>query len=255
MKLGAQLYSVRTQMQDEEGMKRTFHTVREIGYEVVQLSGASTERAEEIRRVSVANGLPITCTHVPYDRLISDVDRLIEEHRILECPVIGLGAMPGAFRKTDEGLKQFLGALEEPVGRIREAGLRFAYHNHDFEFKPLPSGQKIYDALLERCADWDFIADSYWIYYAGESVSNYLSRIGAGRLTNMHLKDALADTRGICACGDGVLRFADIMAQCKALGVVNLLVEQDNAVDFEDPFEQMARSYRHLRPLLDQIEG
>ena len=37
---------------------------------------------------------------------------------------------------------------------------------------------------------------------------------------------------------------------CRSLGVRNVLVEQDNAVDAPDPFVPMRESFLHLRPMV-----
>jgi hypothetical protein len=58
------------------------------------------------------------------------------------------------------------------------------------------------------------------------------------------------EERSICACGKGRLDFAEITKVCEKLGVVNVLVEQDNAVNMDDPFGEMAFSFSHLRPII-----
>ena len=103
MKLGAQLYSIRTFLKTEEDLKSSFEKIKKIGYENVQLSGAAPMPAEFLRDVSAEYGLPIVCTHMPDERIIGDTDALIAEHRIFGCPVIGLGSMPTEYRGCTEG--------------------------------------------------------------------------------------------------------------------------------------------------------
>ena len=253
MKLGAQLYSVRSYMQNPEDLRRTFHRIREIGYENVQLSGAAPTPAEILRDVSEETGLEIVCTHSPLDRILNDTDALIREHKTFGCSVIGLGAMPKELRGSLEGMEEFLRQLDEPVRKIREAGLAFAYHNHAFEFaKPDPDASvTLYDLMLERLPDWNFIMDTYWVEFAGYSATDYISKIGSKRLPNIHFKDlAKNEERSICACGDGVLDFGRIYEVCRANGIQNVLVEQDNADRDGKAFDEMERSFRHLRPII-----
>ena len=80
MKLGAQLFSVRTFTQTAEELRATFHKIKEIGYENVQLSGAGPIAAETVREISLETGLPIVCTHSPFDRIVNDTDALIADH-------------------------------------------------------------------------------------------------------------------------------------------------------------------------------
>ncbi len=252
MKLGAQLYSVRTFTQTPEGLRNTFYKLKEIGYENVQLSGEGPIAPEAMREIIEETRLPIVCTHSPYDRIVGDTDALIAEHKIIGCPVIGLGYMPVELHGGTEGLKKLLADLAEPVKKIRAAGMNFAYHNHEFEFAALPNTDKtVYDMMLELCPDWHFIMDTYWVEYAGRSAIEYISKIGAGRLVNIHFKDmAKNEERSICPCGMGVLDFEKIFAACQKNGVQNILVEQDNAVKSPDAFADMATSYRHLHPIV-----
>ena len=250
MKLCAQLYSLRTFLTNEEDLRQTFFRVREIGYEAVQLSGAAPMPADYLKAVSEETGLPIVCTHSPFERILDDTEALIAEHKTFGCPVIGLGSMPKEYRTGRDGLHAFLAALETPVQKILDAGLHFSYHNHAFEFAA-PDGANLYDEMLDTLPDWHFILDTYWVEFAGGSAVDYIRRVGKGRLPNIHYKDMARDeARSICACGNGVLDFAAITAACREVGVENVLVEQDNAVKMPDPFGEMRQSFTHLRPIV-----
>ncbi len=253
MKLGAQLFSVRKAIKTPEDTRITFQKIKEIGFENVQFSGGGPIDAHELKAISDETGLPIVCTHANYDRLLHDTEALIEEHKIFGCPVIGCGCMPKDFRKEGSSVMEFFEELKAPVQKILDSGLRFAYHNHAFEFTmQTPEGEMLYDYMLRTLPDWQFIMDTYWVEFAGHSAIDYIAKIGADRLTNIHYKDmAKNEERSICACGTGTLDFASITEAClKNGGVKNVLIEQDNAVDFDDPFEQLAIGYRSLRPII-----
>lgn len=251
MKLGAQLYSVRTHLKNEEDSRAAFARLAKTGYENVQLSGAAELTAEIWRDISEESGLPIVVTHSSFKRIVEDTDALIAEHKTMNCPMIGLSNMPKEYTGTREALEAFFKVMEEPVKKIREAGLNFSYHNHNFEFViPEGSDKPLYDVMLESQPDWQFILDTYWVEFAGYNAIEYLRKVGGKRLVNVHYKDMAHDEeRSICACGQGRLDFKAITDVCLELGVVNVLVEQDNAVKF-DPFEQMQSSFDHLRPII-----
>ncbi len=252
MKLGAQLFSLRTFIQTPEDLKSTFLRVKEIGYENVQLSGNAPMSADDILAAVDASGLPIVCTHSPLDRIIGDTDALIADHKRFGCSVIGLGAMPKEARGSLSAAEEFFATLEAPVAKILDAGLNFAYHNHAFEFDKLEDSDAIlYDYMLEKFPDWHFIGDTYWFAKAGRSPVEYIEKIGSKRLVNIHYKDmANNEDRSICACGKGTLDFSEITSVCERLGVKNVLVEQDNAVKTDDPFGEMAFSYNHLKDIV-----
>ena len=143
MKLGAQFYSIRTECQTPEALYNAMRKIKEIGYEIVQISGVCAIEAERLKAYSEEFDLPITCTHKPYDSLIGDTDNLIAYHKTINCPVIGLGSIPIPMRSSLEGIRTFIESIREPIKKINAAGLNFAYHNHAFEAK-LCTGLKFY---------------------------------------------------------------------------------------------------------------
>ena len=193
--------------------------------------------------------MPIVCTHSPFDRIINDTDNLIKEHQIYRCPVIGLGGMPNEYRGSLDNLHAFFKVVSEPMKKIKDAGLSFAYHNHAFEFDK-DCGTTLFDAMIEEMQDLNFILDTYWVKYAGYDALEYIRKIGKERMNNVHFKDMLAEPKGdICPCGVGVVDFKPIIKLCDSLGIENARVEQDNAPDSGDSYGQMAISFKNLKHL------
>ncbi len=250
MKLGAQFYSLRTECETPEALYNTMKKIKEIGYEIIQISGVCDIEAERLKAYSEELNLPITCTHKSYQMIASQTDELIKYHKIIGCPVIGVGSMTD-MRHNLTDVYKFVEMMKEPIKKIKDAGLKFAYHNHGYEFEPL-EGKKIFDILFEELPDAEFIYDVYWARYAGEDVIGTLERIAkAGRISNIHFKDMATEPKGdICACGNGVTDFVPIAQCCKKYGIENILVEQDNAPDFGDVFAQMKMSFDHLNPIV-----
>ena len=248
MKLGAQFYSIRDNTTTPEDLYKAFKAIKEIGYEIVQMSAICQIDPYLLKSYSDEFSLPITCTHSPLDRIVGDTDNLIAEHKIYGCPTIGLGAMPEQYR-TEEGLREFIEMLKEPIRKIKAAGLNFAYHNHAFEFEYV-GGKLIFDTLIDEIPDLDFIIDTYWIKYAGYDYLEYIRKIGAKRIKNVHFKDMASVPQGqICPCGNGVIDFAPVVRLCDEMGIENALVEQDNAPDTGDSIGQMRISYENLKPI------
>lgn len=247
MKLGAQFYSIRDNTTTPDDLRNSFAEMKRIGYDIVQMSAICPIEAEKLKNFSEEFDLPIVCTHSPFDRIIGDTNNLINEHITYGCPTIGLGSMPAEYHDSAEGLRAFIKALKEPIKKIRDSGLRFAYHNHAFEFDPI-DGKLPYDVLIEEIPDLDFIVDTYWVKYAGHDFIEYIKKLGADRVKNVHFKDMLSEPKGdICHCGKGIINFEPLVKLCNEIGIVNALVEQDNAPDTNDSFGQMALSYNSLK--------
>lgn len=253
MKAGLNLFSLRRQMATEPDFLRTACRLRDMGYAYLQYSGAAFD-PHMIRRVSEESGLPVVLTHVPYERIVGDTQRLMQEHDLFGCRNIGLGAMPISAIRDEAEVRQKIAALEQAAERMSAQGFCFFYHHHHMEFRRLANGQTIMDVMIEQAPHIHFTADTYWLQYGGACIPDFLERV-KGRVGCVHLKDyRIADLEGapigmgpvFAPVGDGVLPFPDIVKKMRACGTEWFLVEQDNATDFSDPFEQVGRSIHYL---------
>lgn len=247
------MYSLRTFCQNPEDLKETILKCKAMGYQNVQFSGVAAMDAEVWAQISAETGMEIVCTHNSFDRIVNDTDALIAEHKLFGCSVIGLGGMPVEYRGSREALENFFKVMEEPVRKIEAAGLHFAYHNHNFEFDKFSNAEGCsMDVMVEEKPNWFMILDTGWVNFAGKSAAEYVERIGGERLRCMHFKEfKKADRDTICPCGEGFSNFPEIIAACRKVGVENVLVEQDNAVNKDDPFDEMKRSADYLLPLFN----
>lgn len=249
MKLGSQFYSIRDLTQTPEDLKKAFALTKEIGYDVVQLSAIGPIDANIIKSYVDEFELPVVCTHKSFDDIVNNTEAIIKDHITYGCPVIGLGSMPTENRGSLEGVNAFIEAIKEPIKKIEDAGLKFAYHNHAFEFEKF-NGRLVYDMLIEDVPSLNFILDTYWVKYGGYDYLEYIKRIGPKRMTNVHFKDMASEPQGdICPCGTGVIDFKPVIKLCDTLGIPNALVEQDNAPKSGDSMGQMRISFNNLKPL------
>ena len=138
-------------------------------------------------------------------------------------------------------------ALFNEVGvACQEAGIQFAYHNHEFEFEPTEDGVVPYDFMLDE-TNPELVKmelDLYWIAYANRSVSEYFQR-DPGRYPLCHIKDMGPD-RGMTPVGDGQIDFAVILAESETAGLRHYFVEHDHP---EDALASIRTSITHLRSL------
>jgi sugar phosphate isomerase/epimerase len=141
--------------------------------------------------------------------------------------------------------------------KCRSAGLRFCYHNHDFEFEPTPGGRPI-DTLLASL-DKKLIGlevDTFWVSMAGVDAAAYL-RQNAGWVELVHLKDRAPGTPvhydiasvpndTFREIGNGDLPIREILLAASQAGVKHYLVEQDFS---PDPIRSLRQSYTDLRKM------
>ena len=127
MRTGAQLYTVRACTQNEKDFAFTIKKIADMGYKTVQISAIGRDiKPERVREICEKEGLEIVLTHSDPNRILYDTDRLIEEHNIMGCQYIGLGAMPDKYR-TKEWITHFMDDFREPAKKIAAAGKLLMY--------------------------------------------------------------------------------------------------------------------------------
>ncbi len=242
---GLQLYTIRRLMRDD--VPSSLALVAGIGYRHVEFAGYYDYPASELRHMLDDLGLAAPAAHVSQADMTDNLDGAIESalimgHRYLVVPAINpesRASLDGYYRMAE----QFNAWGEACNG----AGLRFAYHNHAFEFESA-DGQVPYDVLLDETdpALVEFELDLYWIRAGGRSELDYFERY-PGRFTLWHVKDM--DTEGEMAdVGDGVIDFAALLDRDDT-GVRYAFVERD---DSPDPDSTIRRSYSALAQMMNR---
>lgn len=250
MKLGAQTYTIRTFMQSERDVRRSMEKIARIGYTTVQISGIGPIDPHVLREICDENGLQIVLTHIPEGRILDDTEAVIQEHEILGCPYIGLGSMPERYRTlATEWFDYFYEDFLEPAKKIRDAGKRFMYHNHNFEFERLPGGQTILERMLAQFSPdlMGITLDTYWVQAAGADILTWIERL-KDRIPCVHLKDMTVHGMEIhmAPVGEGNIDFAGVVRALERNGGTEyVLVEQD--ICEESPFVCLQKSYDHLQ--------
>jgi sugar phosphate isomerase/epimerase len=147
--------------------------------------------------------------------------------------------------------------LNRAAAQCHKAGVRFCYHNHDFEFEPRGSSRPI-DVLLKHL-DPTLVrleVDTFWVSMAGVDAVSFLEG-NAGRVEMIHVKDRAPGTPRhydiatvpqsvFRELGDGDLPIPQILRAAVAAGARHFFVEQDYSAD---PLVSLRRSYAYLRQI------
>jgi len=243
-KIGIQLYTVRDQMKaDFEG---TLARVAQIGYKEVEFAGYFDRSPADVRAILERNGLSAPATHLMSDnpdgwKKAVDLAKAVG-HDYLVAPWI-----PEEKRTNLDGWKRVAEEFNR-VGQVaKDAGIQFAYHNHDFEF-PKMEGQVPYDLLLQS-TDPKLVQleiDLYWITRGGQDPLAYFAR-WPGRTPLVHVKDSMGGPEHkMVDVGQGTIEWKRIFAKRAQAGIQHFFVEHDQP---PQPFDDIAVSYRYLSQL------
>ncbi|OQO89355.1 sugar phosphate isomerase [Saccharomonospora piscinae] len=237
--IGIQLYTVRSLMtHDPQG---TLDALGEIGYATVGVSGRYGHTPQEFRAMLDRAGLRAVLTHLSLDAVRGDWQRELDNAHVLGVDSVVVPSLPSSLW-TPEGYRQVAAEFEAAGRAAREAGLRFLYHNHDFDFRTV-DGQVLYDILLTETdpAHVNFEIDLYWAIHAGYDPVDYFARY-PGRFPVFHVKDRAPDG-SFEDVGYGTIDFRRIFRQRRLSGVKEYVVEHDQP---QDPLVSARRSFDTL---------
>lgn len=251
MRVAAQLYTLRDFLKTPEDIADSLKKVKQIGYRAVQVSGLGPIDSRQLKEIADREGLTICATHVPYADLTDNLDAVIEKHKIWGCKYVGLGSMPNEYRTSREGYSAFAKQASEIGRKLNDAGLKFIYHNHNFEFVKF-EGKSGMDILLEETDPEavDFELDVYWVQAGGADPIEWIRKV-RGRMKVVHLKDMVivnGREQRFAEVGEGNMNFPGILEACREIGVEWGPVEQDQCYE-RDPFESLAISFANLQRL------
>ncbi len=244
--IGIQLYTVRELAAKD--FKGTLKKVREIGYEFFEFAGFQNLGAEEVD--SFMKGISAsTCgSHEGFEDLEKNLAGRIAFNKTIGNPVMVVPSMPGEYREgSAEKVAEFAEKMNAMGTKVREAGMKFCYHNHSFEFEK-KGGKTIYDLIFEN-SDPDTVQiemDLAWVTHAGVDPVKLMDQY-RGRIPVLHCKDITADGK-LVPVGKGIVPFREIIAEAKKMGVDWYVVEQDSSV--LPILEAIAVSHRNLSELL-----
>jgi len=242
--IGLQLYTVRDLMQKD--VKYTLQQVAGVGYREVEFAGLFDKSAKTVAKWLVEDKLTSPSSHIPLDQLKNNLQAVVDDCHTLGNEIIVCPWIDESLRKSADDWRKIAADLNKIGDQLSRLGLRFAYHNHDFEFKKLPSGEMGYDILLKEC-DPKLVKmemDLYWITKGGQDPLAYFAK-WPGRFPLVHVKD-MSGSGAIVDVGKGTIDWNRIFAKRREAGIEHFFVENDNPTS---PIEDIKVSYDYLSRL------
>lgn len=227
-KIGLQLYTVREIFQADP--VDTLEKVAAIGYREVEYGGGGYEAMDHaaLREAMDRLGLTAPSIHVGYPALADDFDATVAMARTLGADTLIVPYMDEPFREG-AAWRAAVADFNRIAGRLKEEGLGFGYHNHDFEFTVKDGEHSLFDLLIaERDPALVGIElDLFWAIKAGEDPKALIRRL-PGQIYAYHVKDMTADG-AMTSVGKGTIDFADIFTLNDTAGVKHFYVENDQS--------------------------
>ncbi len=247
--IGIQLYTIREKL--KEDFDGTIKKIAKIGFNSIETAGYSEGKfygysPKDFLNYTKDLGLKALSSHA--DVQWNNIDQMIDHTLEAGMEYLVKPWLNSDQRKSIDDYKKRAEEFNKIGEKCKKSGLRFAYHNHAFEFENI-NGQIPYDVLLNN-TEADLLTmqlDTYWMIYGGYQPLDYFNKY-PGRFELLHIKDMDdTDKRESTEIGMGIIDFPEIFAANKKSGMKYFFLEQEA---FKmDVFKSLEISYAYLRAL------
>ena len=245
--VGVQLFTLRHLM--EKSVRKTLQLVAEVGYSEVELAGHYNHSSSELRRILDGEGLRAPSSHILLDVLDKQFNAVLADAMVLGNKYIVLPYLFEHQRTSIDDYKRLADKMNRWAEACEKEGIRFAYHNHDFEFIRV-DGELPYDIIL-RQTDRQTVfleLDLYWAIKAGQDPLKLFEE-NPGRFPLWHVKDMASDG-SIADVGDGVIDFQQIFLAADQAGFKHGFIEHDTTTKPEATLRKGLASVKKIRSVL-----
>ena len=267
--LGVQLYSVRDDMyKDTLG---TLKKVSDAGYKYVEHAGYNNRKfyskyaAADFKKVLADLGMQMKSGHTVMGRNHWDESKkdftdawkyTVEDAAIVGQEFVISPWLDESYRKDYDGLKRYMEVFNKSGELCKKSGMKFGYHNHDFEFSEKLNGEKVFDIIMQN-TDPALVAQQLDIgnmYHAGGVALDIVKQY-PGRFELMHVKDEIKAAKGgemggeyeSTILGKGIIPVKEVIdLGKKSGGTIHFVVEQESYQGVT-PIECITQDYKIMK--------
>jgi sugar phosphate isomerase/epimerase len=207
--VGVQLYSIREDMRkDPQG---TLNALAEMGYKFVEHANYINRKfygweAKEFKKRLDDLGMKMPSGHTVmgkahWDDAKNDFTDLwkytVDDAAVMGQELVISPSIDMGIRKDKNLLLKYMDIFNKSGELCNKSGMRFGYHNHDFEFSEKLDGELLYDIMLNN-TDPKLVAQQLDIgnMINGGGVPADVMKKFPGRFVSMHVKDEVPAAGG-----------------------------------------------------------
>lgn len=247
---GVQLYSVRDNMKSEPA--NTLKALAQMGYKHVEHANYVNRKfygfsAPEFKKLldDLELSMPSGHTVMRMEHWDAAKKDFTDEWKATVDDAARLGQqfvispwMDEKLRTNRDELLRFLDLFNKSGELCKKSGMKFGYHNHDFEISTKMGNETLYDVILKNTDPALVIhqLDIGNFYGVGGRGADFIRRY-PGRFVSMHVKDEVkADSKGemgggyeSTVLGKGVVNVKEILDLASKIGgTQHFIVEQES---------------------------
>jgi sugar phosphate isomerase/epimerase len=259
--IALQLYTIRDAMSTD--VPGSLKKVSDAGYKYLELAGYADGKFygyEPLEFIKLVNdlGMEILSSHTQVEAAgitLENAKKMAEDHAKLQVKYCIQPWVVEEARTTLASYRKMASDWNKVGGIMKENGIQFGYHNHNFEFATVEGKIPYYDVLLADL-DKDLVTmeiDLFWTTKAGQNPVEIFNKY-PGRFQLFHMKDMFTQeapyytTVGeddFAPVGAGIINFREILAAKDIAGMKYMVIEEDKSKT-DQPFEDIKTSITNL---------
>ena len=246
---GVQLYSVRDDMKKDP--LGTLKLISAMGYKYVEHANYEGRKfygysAADFKKLLADMGMEMKSGHTVMDKEHWDNSKkdftdlwkyTVEDAAIVGQQYVISPWLDDTYRKTYDGLKGYMEVFNKSGELCKKSGMKFGYHNHDFEFGEKLNDVKVFDIILQN-TDPALVTQQLDIgnmYHAGGIAADIIKQY-PNRFELLHVKDEIKSAKGEMGgvfestiLGKGLVPVKEVVDLAKKSGgTLHFIIEQES---------------------------
>ena len=258
MQVGIQLYSVRDDM--GKAPLPTLQKVAAMGYKNVEHANYVNGKfygftPTEFKKILDDLGLRMPSGHTVMGKQHWDADKKeftdVWKKTVSDAAIVGQQYvispwLDASLRTTYDDLLRYMEVFNKSGELCQQQGMKFGYHNHDFEFSQQLNGMSVYDIILKNTEPALVIQqlDMGNLYNGGAKARDIIDKY-PGRFESLHVKDEIATTNNThekyesTVLGKGIVNVKENLDIVKAAGGTKYLIIEQEAYQGQAPLDSI----------------
>lgn len=263
--IGLQLYSIREDMtKDPLG---SLKKVSKMGYEYVEHANYVNRKfygysPAEFKKVLDNLGLKMISGHTVMGKQHWDEGRkdfsdswkqTIDDAAVLEQKYVVSPSMDETMRNNYDDFKHYMDIFNKCGELCKRRGMKFGYHNHDFEFSEKLKNEKLFDIMMKSInPELVVIQLDIGNMYNGGAVAMDVVKQYPDRFENLHVKDEILASGGnekyeSTIIGKGIVNAREVVDLATKIGGTKVYIIEQESYQGKTPMECVEENLRIMK--------
>lgn len=263
--IALQLYSVRDDMKKDP--KGSLAQLAKMGYVYVEHANYVDRKfygftPKEFKKILDDLGLKMVSGHTVMGKQHWDEGKkdfsdswkqTVDDAAVLEQKYVISPSMDESMRNNYDDFLRYMGIFNKSGELCNKYGMKFGYHNHDFEFSEKLNNEKLFDIIM-RSIDPKLVViqlDIGNLYNGGAKAIDVVNQY-PGRFENIHVKDEIIAREGndkyeSTILGEGIVDAKKVVDLATKIGGTQVYIIEQESYQGKTPMECAKRNLEIMK--------